>query len=261
MALIRLDKCLADRTPHSRSDVKRLLREGAVLVDGMPIRDGSFRIDPDVQTVTCRGTALRSDAHVYFIVNKPLGYVCATEDRQHPVVTALIPEAQRVRGLFPAGRLDADSTGMVLLTEDGDLAHRLLAPKRHVPKYYLLRLARPYEPDYARRAAAGLTLSDGTVCRPAELSPIEAEDRYALICLHEGRYHQVRRMMAAMGNHVEMLHRVGIGGLLLPVSIKAGGFLELFHKDVENLLNPEPFSSVYERIVNNFPSYLINEGQ
>ncbi len=256
--MIRLDKLLANRTSYSRSEAKSLLRKGAVQVDGRTVTDGAQQVDPAVQTVTCYGKTLPGGTHVYYILNKPLDVVCATEDRTHRTVIDLLPQDHRVKGLFPAGRLDADSTGLVLLTDDGALAHQMLSPKHHVPKYYLIRLARQYEPSYAETFTEGITLSDGTVCRPAEIAPLDVPGQYALVCLHEGRYHQVRRMMAAVGNHVETLHRVAIGGLILPENLVSGAHLEVFHKDVENMLKHEPFSVVCERIVSCFSSYLIN---
>lgn len=256
--MIRLDKLLANRTSYSRSEAKNLLRKGAVQVDGTVTTDGARQVDPSVQTVTCCGKPLPGGEHVYYILNKPMGVICATEDRSHRTVIDLLPRECRVKGLFPAGRLDADSTGLVLVTDDGALAHRMLSPKHHVPKYYLIRLARPYQPSYAKAFAEGIVLSDGTNCLSAEISLLDVPGQYALVCLHEGKYHQVRRMTAAVGNHVESLHRVAVGGLILPENLASGAHLEVFHKDVENLLKPESFPDVCERIVSCFSSYLIN---
>ena len=139
MAQFRLDKFLADRTPHSRAEVKKLLRAGAVLVDGKAVSDPACKIDTETQEVRCQGKIIRSAEHTYILLNKPEGVVSATEDRDHKTVIDLVPPELRVKGLFPAGRLDADSTGLLLLTDDGDLAHRMLSPKHHVPKYYLVQ--------------------------------------------------------------------------------------------------------------------------
>lgn len=261
MAQIRLDKLLSNRTPHSRSDIKGILKNGAVRVDGMVESDGSRKVDPDVQEITCQGKKLVGQTHTFFLVNKPQGYVCATEDREHATVLELLPKELRVKGLFPAGRLDADSTGLVLLTDDGDLAHRMLAPKSHVPKYYLVQLARPCRADYAQRLAEGLRLADGTECLPAQYRALDVPGHFAVICLHEGKYHQVKRMFAALGNHVEHLHRAAIGGLLLPQDLPLGAYVEILHKDVETMLKSEPFEAVCERIVTEFSSYWINEAQ
>lgn len=261
MTQMRLDKFLANRTPYSRAEVKNLLRAGSIQVDGITERDGSRKLDADAQTVTCRGQMIRGGAHVYLLLNKPVGYLSATEDRTQKTVMELVPDALRVKGLAPAGRLDIDSTGMLLLTDDGVLAHRMLAPKQHVPKCYLIGLARPCEASYAQRLAAGITLADGTECLPAELMPVDMPGHFALIRLHEGKYHQVRRMMAALGNHVETLHRTAIGELLLPPDLPFGGCLEILHKDVEKMLKPGDFPALYEQIVSYFSSYLINGGQ
>ncbi len=261
MAQIRLDKLLSNRTPHSRSDIKVVLKNGAVQVDGVTECDGSRKVDPDVQEITLHGKKLVGQTHVCFLVNKPQGYICATEDRVHRTVLELLPKSLQVKGLFPAGRLDVDSTGLVLLTDDGDLAHRMLAPKSHVPKYYLVRLAKPCRPADVKRLGRGLRLSDGTVCLPAEARALEVPGNYALICLHEGKYHQVKRMFAALANHVEALHRVAIGGMFLPENLALGGHVEVLHKDVEKMLKEGSFDAVCERIVTNFSSYSINERQ
>lgn len=261
MAQLRLDKLLSNRTPHSRSDIKGILKNGAVQVDGVTECDGSRKVDPDVQEITLYGKKLVGQAHVCFLVNKPQGYICATEDRVHQTVLELLPKALRVKGLFPAGRLDADSTGLVLLTDDGDLAHRMLAPKSHVPKYYLVRLQKPCRPADVKRLARGLRLGDGTECMPAQAKALDVPGNYALICLHEGKYHQVKRMFAALANHVESLHRVAIGSMVLPVNLALGGYVEVLHKDVESMLKAESFDAIYERIVTDFSSYSINARQ
>ena len=179
----------------------------------------------------------------------------------HKTVLDLLPAELRVKGLFPAGRLDADSTGLVLLTDDGDLAHRMLAPKSHVPKYYLVRLKKPCRAGDIKRLADGLQLGDGTQCMPAEARPLEGRENDVLICLHEGKYHQVKRMFAALSNHVESLHRVAIGGMILPEKLTFGAHVEVLHKDVENMLKAGNFDAIYERIMTNFSSYSINEGR
>lgn len=256
----RLDKLLANRTKHSRSEVKNLLKKGAVRVDGIPEHDGSRKIDPASQQITCEGKLLPGETHVYILLNKPVNVICATEDRVHKTVIDLLPPELRVKGLFPAGRLDADSTGLVFLTDDGDLAHRMLSPKHHVPKYYLIRTARAFQPDYEEKMAEGLLLSDGTKCLPAEFFPLDVPGNYAVVCLHEGKYHQVRRMLAALGNHVETLHRAAVGGLILPPELALGACLEIIHKDVEKMLNAGNSETVCSCILTNFSSYLINGG-
>lgn len=259
MAEIRLDKFLSDRTPHSRSEMKILLRKGTVKVNGIVITDPKYKINPDVQEITLNGKKIHGGTHLYLILNKPKDYICATEDRQHKTVLELVPEMLRHKDLFPAGRLDIDSTGMVLLTTDGSLSHQMLSPKHHVPKYYLVRLAEPVQKIQMQKLSEGITLSDGLHCLPAQTEKFP--DNYCLICLHEGKYHQVKRMFAAAGNHVSSLHRIGVGGLLLPPSLPSGGYLEIFNKEISELLKAETFSAMCEQIMSDFSSYLINAGQ
>ncbi|MDE5754966.1 MAG: 16S rRNA pseudouridine(516) synthase [Oscillospiraceae bacterium] len=256
MAEIRLDKFLANRSSYSRNEVKNLLRKGAVRVDAVTECDGSRKIDPDSQIVTCLGKQIQSGSHVYLILNKPVGYLCATEDRSHRTVLDLIPESLRIKGLFPAGRLDLDSTGLVLLTDDGQLAHEMLAPKKHVPKYYLVRLRDPIRDQDIQALSKGIVLSDQTHCLPAQAQAFP--DSYVLICLHEGKYHQVKRMFASLGNHVESLHRVAIGGLILPENLRSGAYLEILHKDLAVMLKAQSFQVICEQILKNFSSYSIN---
>lgn len=256
MAEIRLDKFLANRSSYSRNEVKNLLRKGAVRVDTVTECDGSRKIDPDSQIVTCLGKQIQSGSHVYLILNKPVGYLCATEDRSHRTVLDLIPESLRIKGLFPAGRLDLDSTGLVLLTDDGQLAHEMLAPKKHIPKYYLVCLRDPIRDQDIQALSKGIVLSDQTHCLPAQAQVFP--DSYALICLHEGKYHQVKRMFASLGNHVESLHRVAIGGLILPENLRSGAYLEILHKDLAVMLKAQSFQVICEQILKNFSSYSIN---
>lgn len=259
MAESRIDKFLADRTPHSRSEIKTLLRNGAVRADGIMITDPKCKINPDQQEITLNGKKIHGGENFYLILNKPENYICATEDRQHKTVLELIPEELRHKDMFPAGRLDIDSTGLVLMTTDGMLAHQMLSPRHHVPKYYLVRLAEPVRKEQLPLFAEGITLSDGLQCLPAQVQALEK--KHCLICLHEGKYHQVKRMFAAVGNHVEHLHRVAVGGLLLPSDLPSGSCLEIFNKEISELLKPKSFLEMCEQIVTDFSSYLINEGQ
>ncbi len=259
MTEIRIDKFLADRTNYSRNAVRLLLKQGAVCADGVRMTDAKQKINPDTQEITLHGKKIHSGSQLYIIINKPKDYLCATEDKYHKTVLELLPDDLRHKDLFPAGRLDLDSTGLVLLTTDGQLAHQMLSPKHHVPKYYLVTLARNFEDSYPEQLAAGMTLSDGTECLPAQVQKIS--EKICLVCLHEGKYHQVKRMFAAVGNHVEHLHRTAVGGMILPPDLPLGGHLEIFHKDILKLLKPESFQAVYEQIMSDFSSYSINDGQ
>ena len=257
MAEIRLDKFLSDRTAHSRSEIKMLLKKGAVRADGAVVTDPKQKINPELQEITLNGKKIHGSAHIYLILNKPEGYICATEDREHKTVLELVPEELRRKDMFPAGRLDIDSTGLVLVTDDGGLAHQMLSPKHHVSKYYLVTLARPFEESYIQSLADGITLSDGTECLPVQARQIS--EKQCLVCLHEGKYHQVKRMFASLGNHVEHLHRTAVGSLILPPDLPSGGCLEIFHKDILEMLKAESFSAMCEQTVSAFSSYLIND--
>lgn len=158
------------------------------------------------------------------------------------------PELCR-KDLRPVGRLDKDSTGMLLLTDDGQLAHQVIAARSHVAKYYHIVLARPWEDGYAEKMAEGMVLADGAQCLPAKAAPVEGTDREALICLHEGKYHQVRRMFAAAGNHVAELARIAMGGLEMPQDLEIGTCCVLSEKDVQKMLNCETnFASLLQTL-------------
>ena len=260
MAECRLDKLLSNRTAHSRSEIKSLLKQGMIQVDGRTEHDGGRKVNPDTQEITCAGKKLHGGSHLYLIMNKPEGIICATEDRQHKTVLDLLPAELRVKGLFPAGRLDIDSTGLVLLTDDGGFSHQMLSPRHHVDKYYLIRLARPFEEAYIQKFSERMTLADGTECLPARVQALP-EPKTCLVCLHEGKYHQVKRMFAAAGNHVEHLHRIAVGGMLLPPDLPSGDCLEILHKDIQRMLKSDTFPEMYEQIVSDFSSYLINVRQ
>ena len=170
----------------------------------------------------------------------------------------LIPEDMRTKDMFPAGRLDKDSVGALLITDDGELAHRILSPKHHIPKIYIVKLARPFERNYINQFTEGIVLSNSETCLPAKVRKAENSDKLAFIELHEGKYHQVKRMFAAVGNHVDMLMRISVGGLILPEKLGVGQCMELLHKDVENLFSPLDFDIFLTRFGNDFSAILIN---
>lgn len=216
----RLDKFLTAHTSLSRRDAAEAVRRGRVTVGGSVCRNSAQKIDPVTAAVTLDGQAIAFQQHIYIMLNKPADVICVSRDPRERTVVDLLPAEWRHRDLFPAGRLDKDTTGMVLLTDDGDYAHRMLAPKKHVPKQYLVTLDAPVSEAACRAFAEGITLADGEVCRPAVCRPLEGCQ--ALVILHEGKYHQVKRMFAACGFHVEALHRLSMGGLSLDPSLAAG---------------------------------------
>ncbi len=206
----RLDKFLTDSGVGSRSQVKLLIKAGRVTVDGTAVRDGGRKIDPS-QEICLDGVRLGGKERLVAMLNKPAGYVTSTEDPRDPTVMELLP--LELQSLKPVGRLDKATEGLLLFTNDGDLLHRLISPKKEVPKIYYARHEGTATAGDVAAFANGLTLRDGTLCLPAELEPIGPGE--SLITVREGKYHQVRRMMAARGMHVEYLERRQEGGLVL----------------------------------------------
>ena len=200
-----------------------------------PVRpgDGGARVQVD-------GAALEGTGPVYLMLNKPAGLVSATEDPRQPTVLCLLPERYRRLGLFPAGRLDKDTEGLLLLTNDGPLAHRLLSPRYHVDKVYYLEVDGVLEPSDCRAVEQGMELADGTVCRPARLEVLaqQTERTQVRVTLREGKYHQVKRMIAAVGGTVVQLRRVQLGGLTLDPALPAGAFRELTEAELALLQQP-----------------------
>lgn len=255
---LRLDKFLSSQTDYTRTDIKKLLCKGKISLNGSIIRDGSVKIDPQESEIVADGRRIVYRDKVYIILNKPEGYVCATEDKHEKTVLELLGEDLKRKDIFPAGRLDKDTVGMVLITNDGTLSHRILSPKKHIPKYYIVKLAESFQDDYVRQFAEGITIDGGEKCLPAKVKRLPHCEKTALIELHEGKYHQIKRMFLAVENHVEKLFRVQMGGLMMPEKLAIGEYMEIMHKDVENLLKSPCFEVVFRNISENFSSYWIN---
>ena len=209
----RLDKFLCDCGIGTRSQVKAILKSGAVTVDGVPERDNGRKIDPQKQQVCYRGERLGKVGRVVVMLNKPEGYVTATEDPRDPTVMELLPAEYKHLDLKPVGRLDKATEGLLLFTNDGDLLHRLISPRKEVPKIYYARHEGTAASEDVEAFAKGITLADGTVCLPAKLQPLGAGESLITVC--EGKYHQVRRMMASRKMHVLYLERRQEGSLTL----------------------------------------------
>ena len=227
---IRLDKYLCDLGAAPRSECRKLIRAGRVCVDGATVTAPETKIEAASAAVTLDGERLAWKKYRYYMLNKPAGIVTATEDkRQKTVLDLLPPELQRL-GLFPVGRLDRDTRGLLLLTNDGDFAHRVISPKFAVEKRYDARVEGiPDEAD-AAAFAEGLVLGDGTQCRPARLE-ITGTDRCS-VTVTEGKYHQVKRMLSSRGKPVVELKRLSIGALSLPDDLAEGAFRELDEEDL-----------------------------
>ena len=228
----RLDKFLCDSGAGTRSQVKLILKAGRVTVDGAVIRDNSLKIDSHRQIVCLDGEPLGGKRRIVLMLNKPAGYITATEDPKERTVMDLLPNEYRAVGLNPIGRLDKATEGLLLFTNDGDLLHRLISPKKEVPKIYYARHEGTATGEDVAAFAAGLELRDGTRCLPAKLEPLGPGESLITVC--EGKYHQVRRMMASRGMHVEYLERRQEGTLTLG-DLPRGAVRELTDEELKTL--------------------------
>ncbi len=218
----RLDKLLAGTGKWSRREVKALVRQGLVRVDGRLAASAEDKLDPAAAVVTVAGETISLCRFTYVMLHKPAGVLTATEDRKQPTVLALLPPELRRIGLAPVGRLDKDTEGLLLLTNDGELAHRLLSPKYHVDKRYFARVDGELSAADAEVFARGMTLGGGLECLPAGLEVLP--DRVCIVTLREGKFHQVKRMLAARGAPVLYLKRLSMGPLTLDDSLAAGAY-------------------------------------
>lgn len=230
---MRLDKLLSNIGYGSRKEVKGLLKTGAVKVDGTAVKDAKVHVNPDEQEITVHGEAVSYREFVYFMLHKPQGVISATEDSLHETVLDLLEIDDAVYDPFPVGRLDKDTEGLLLLTNDGQLAHQLLSPKKHVPKTYFAKINAPVTEEDAEAFRQGVTLDDGYVTKSAELkvltSGVESEIELTIV---EGKFHQVKRMFEARGKKVTYLKRLSMGALLLDESLDLGEYRELTEEEL-----------------------------
>lgn len=234
----RLDKRLANTGRWSRREIRELIRAGRVCVDGRVVRSPEEKC-ASTSTFQVDGMVVAGEALVYLMLHKPAGLVSSTEDPRQPTVFSLLPEHLHRAGLFPAGRLDKDTEGLLLLTNDGLLAHSLLSPRRHVDKTYFVRVDGVLDEGDAAAFEAGLTLADGYTCLPAGLELLEASDT-AVITLREGKYHQIKRMLAQRGKPVIYLKRLTMGPLKLDPSLGPGEWRPLTGEEISALRGGSP---------------------
>ena len=225
----RIDKIIASQGQYSRKEVKALIAKRCIAVDGRIVSSSSEKADPMTMLLTVDGKPLEFKRNLYLVLNKPKGYVSATEDREHPTVLELVPQEYRGRDLFPAGRLDRDTTGLMIITDDGVLAHNILAPKKHVPKRYHVELDIPVTEEMRLGFSEGVMLNDG-VCKAADL--IKTGEKTAEVTLREGRYHQIKRMFGCFGAEVVELKRFGMGRLTLPEDLAEGECREMSEEEL-----------------------------
>lgn len=243
--MMRLDKLLAEIGIGTRSQVKDMAKKGRITVNGTPVKKADLKVDPEGDVIAVDGQPIAYAAFEYYMLYKPQGVVSATEDNVHETVVGLITNRKR-NDLFPVGRLDIDTEGLLLITNDGDLAHRLLAPKKHVDKVYEADVAGKLPEDAVQRMKEGLTLIDGTVTLPADLVILDTrEDDHSetisriQLTIHEGKFHQVKRMFESIGCHVVYLKRLSMGSLKLDESLKPGGYRPLTEEELAVLMKKD----------------------
>jgi len=242
----RLDKILGHLGYGSRSEIKKFVKDGRVTVNGRKAKDSGEQIDPDKDEVVFDGAIVRYREFIYLMLHKPAGVVSATEDNRDRTVVDLLSPEQAAFQPFPVGRLDKDTEGLLLLTNDGQLAHRLLSPKKHVPKTYYADVAGRVTAEDGEAFARGVTLEDGYVTLPAKLNVLETSDgpsgpRSRIeLTITEGKFHQVKRMFEAVGKKVTYLKRLSMGSLVLDPDLPLGAVRELTTEELENLRMGSP---------------------
>ena len=238
MEKARLDKIIAGEGTYSRREVRLLVRQGRVLVDGVPARSPEDKVVPEAVEIMVDGTVLHCRRYTWIMLHKPAGVLSATEDGRGATVLDLLPPELRRRGLFPVGRLDKDTEGLLLLTNEGGLAHDLLSPRHHVDKVYYTRVSGRLTEEDCQAFAAGMVLDDGLVCQSAGLEILSAgEESEAYVTLREGKFHQVKRMLAQRGKPVEYLERVQMGNLTLDSQLPRGSYRFLTDTEIQELRN------------------------
>ena len=230
--MMRLDKFLAECGFGTRKEVKQIIRKECVLVNDVQCKKEEFKIDEFHDIVCVNGEPVQYHEYHYFLLNKPQGVISATEDLSLPTVLDLIHEP--VRDLFPVGRLDRDTEGLLLITNDGILAHELLSPKKHVEKCYFLKISNPLTEEHVRRIENGIEIDQGEMCKPAKVQIID--DTSLKLWITEGKFHQIKRMMIACDSEVTYLQRLSMGPLLLDPSLKLGEYRTCTEKEIEDLL-------------------------
>lgn len=231
--MIRLDKILAHSGYGSRKEVKELIRKGFVMINGEIITDDDFKVDEINDEITIADSTIKYEKNIYIMLNKPDGYISATYDNHDPIVLDLI-EGYEKRNLFPVGRLDKDTVGLLLITNDGDLAHRMLSPKKHVDKTYYLKFEGELTLDKISKFQEGIILDDGYLCMPASYNRINNNE--GILTIKEGKYHQVKRMLEALDCKVTYLKRISFGPLTLDENLQEGEYRFLTDEELKLIL-------------------------
>lgn len=236
---MRLDKYLADMNIGSRKEVKNYIKKGLVRVNDKQIKSDKFQVDPEKDKVIFDGQEIKYQEFFYYLLHKPAGVVSATQDNHDKTVMDLFSISDYRDDLFPVGRLDKDTEGLLIITNDGAMSHRLLAPKSHVPKEYYAKVAGVMTEEDVKAFAEGITIDGGEVCMPAELKVVardlDKNTSEIRLVLHEGKFHQVKRMVKAVGKEVTYLKRIKMGNLELDPNLAKGKYKELNEPELEQL--------------------------
>lgn len=233
----RVDKILSNFGFGTRREIKQLVRNGEVKVDGEIIKDSGMHVDPKISKIEISGQKLIYRQYIYIMMNKPAGVISATFDNKHETVVDILPEEYKCFELFPVGRLDIDTEGLLIMTNDGQLAHDLLSPKKHVPKKYFAYIEGEVSEEDVKRFEEGLLLEDGYKTLPAELYILEkGESSTVEVIIFEGKFHQVKRMFEAVGKKVRFLKRLTMGNLVLDKDLATGECRELTEAELSSLV-------------------------
>ena len=233
--MIRLDKYLADMSIGTRTGVKKLIRQGKVKIDDVVVKTPEYKLDTASQKVYCEGKEVGYTKYEYYMLHKPAGFVSATTDARDKTVLELITDKKR-KDLFPVGRLDKDTEGLLLITNDGELAHKLLAPKKHVDKLYYAKVEGVVTEEDVEAFAEGVDIGEGEITRPAVLEILKSDEISEIhLTIQEGKFHQVKRMFEAVGKKVIYLKRISMGTLVLDKNLKLGEYRMLTEEELEHL--------------------------
>lgn len=219
----RIDKILVSQGIGSRREVQKRIKSGEVTVNGEIIRKPEFKANAENDKIAVLGKVLNYSEHIYIMMNKPAGVVSASNDNHDKTVIDILPDEYKRKGLFPAGRLDKDTEGLLIITDDGDFAHRMLSPKKHVDKQYIAQLDGEITEKIIQKFKQGIIFADGTKCLPAKLEIYNNDKKTGLVTICEGKFHQVKKMFISCGLNVVHLQRISIGGLYLDGNLPIGG--------------------------------------
>ncbi|HJV45933.1 MAG TPA: pseudouridine synthase [Bacillota bacterium] len=233
---MRLDKLLGNMGYGTRKDIKKFAKDGLILVDGKIVKDSSTHVDPESNQIVIDGEEVIYREFVYLMMNKPNGYLSATEDNFDKTVIDLLDDIYLPFDVFPVGRLDKDTEGLLVLTNDGKMAHELLSPKKHVPKQYFAEIEGQVTQEDIETFQQGVTLEDGYQTLPAQLEIVNCASQSQIkLVIYEGKFHQVKRMFQAVGKKVTYLKRIKMGNLLLDESLSLGEYRELTTEELSLL--------------------------